>query len=82
MFELGETAFIEHAAIYELTQTLEINCLFLGELFTEALKNTSASVFKTKKELTDYLEKKPLKNQIILLKASRGINLNTLIELF
>ena len=76
MLELGEETNKEHLKIIKLTIELEIDCLFVGEIFHNLTKNS----FRTKSELVKYLLEKNIHKKTILLKGSRGIGLEELIK--
>lgn len=82
MFELGEDAVSEHQAIGELTAKLGFEEVhFCGELMTHAQSgNAKASYWPDKKSLHEYLRANPISNGEILIKGSRGMSLETLLE--
>ncbi len=82
MYELGEDSPQEHAAIGLLLNECEIKSIFLcGKLMADAQKACpEATYFDTKQALADYLKAHPIAGATILLKASRGIALETLLE--
>ena len=82
MLELGTTAAKEHqAVINNLTENPFELMILVGEEFY-ACKPTSKNIltFKTNKEAAAWLEKNPLNNYTILVKGSRGIELEALEE--
>lgn len=83
MFELGKDSPAEHRAIGELLAQVKINHVLLcGEMMQDAQEAyPQAHYFKTKTELTAYLEAHKFENATILLKASRGIALETILDL-
>jgi len=76
MLELGGESNKEHLYIIKLTNQLELDCIFVGEIF-HSLTNNS---FKTRDELAKNIQKNSIYNKVILLKGSRGIGLEQLIE--
>ena len=82
MFELGEDAPQEHAAIGKLTKGLGLNLvIFCGQLMKSAHEaNHEALYFEKKADLKDYLEKNKIKESLLLIKGSRGMSLETLVE--
>jgi len=76
MLELGVEATKEHQEIIRLTNELKLDCIFVGKIFHSLIKNS----FKNKQELVKYIQKKNIYNKTILLKGSRGIGLEQLIE--
>jgi len=79
MFELGESSIREHQAIADLSQSLHFQQrFFVGQHFCNA--KTEAKQFQTFEELHAYLKKNPLENQSILIKGSRGMRLERILE--
>ncbi len=79
MFELGKTSLEEHQAIANLVEDLKFeNSYFVGEIFHQT--KTKNNLFKTFEDLIEYLKNKPLKHQSILIKGSRGMRLERLLE--
>ena len=82
MYELEGEAEQEHRNIGKLIQEKGFKEIyFVGLLFKSALKETpTAKHFESKQLLMDELKKHPLNNSTILVKASRGIGLETIVE--
>lgn len=81
MLELGEDSTKEHLAIVELLQQKKIDTIILvGNHFIEAGKNTTAKTFQTSDEAANYLKSIQVKNQTVLIKGSRGIKLEKVVE--
>lgn len=82
MFELEEEAEKEHKLIGKLIREKKFENVYLcGTLFKSALSEIpSAKYFEHKKELIEELKHNPLTNATILVKASRGIGLETIVE--
>ena len=79
MLELGEESVTEHQKIWELAQSLNLDeIITVGSIFKQV--NPSEKSFKNTDELIEYLKQNPLKNKNILLKGSRGIALEKIIE--
>jgi len=76
MLELGIEANKEHHEIITLTNELKLDCLFVGEIFNSLTENG----FKTRNELVKNIQKNNIYNKTILIKGSRGIGLEQLIE--
>ena len=76
MLELGEESNKEHLEIITLTNELELDCIFVGDIFHSLTKNS----FKNKQELVKYIQGKNIHKRTILLKGSRGIGLEQLIK--
>jgi len=87
MFELGKESFAKHKQILDLALKLKIDKIIVcGKDFHKAkmtgnLVSSLVLSFVDKKELDDYLQKNPVVNSIVLLKGSRGIGLETVVEL-
>jgi len=86
MFELGKYALEKHQEIIDYMTTTPINlALFCGENFAQVtpktLSNQKSLSFKTKAELTKWIETNPPKNAFILLKGSRGMALESLLSI-
>lgn len=82
MFELGEEAAFEHKSI--LTKALNINSLrriFIGEEFYRLRDNSGAEFYRTTADANLALQQNPVKNATILLKGSRGMKLESLLDL-
>lgn len=82
MFELEQEAQEEHARIGELLKEKNFDRVYLcGSLMKSAKeKNQSAFHFETKELLVEELKRNPISNSTILVKASRGIGLETVVE--
>lgn len=81
MFELGDDATKEHAAIVKLTNELNFNhCFFVGEHFFNL--HTKSNFFRTFDDLSNYISKISLEHQTILIKGSRGMRLERLLDNF
>ena len=81
MLELGSESFPEHRNILELIQELSFNNVFLiGNEFNQANKNTKHKTFHKTEEAMHWFKANRLENAAILIKGSRGIKLEPLIE--
>jgi UDP-N-acetylmuramoyl-tripeptide--D-alanyl-D-alanine ligase len=76
MLELGGESNKDHLDIIKLTNQLELECIFVGEIFHSLTKNS----FKNKQELVKYIQGNNIHKRTILLKGSRGIGLEQLIK--
>ena len=76
MLELGGESNKEHLDIIKLTNQLELDCIFVGEIFHSLTKNS----FKNKQGLVKHIQENNIHKKTILLKGSRGIGLEQLIE--
>ena len=82
MYELGDEAEVEHKRIGQLLREKKITEAYVvGELMKAAkVENEQLNYFSTKLELEVELKNNPITNATILIKASRGIGLETVIE--
>lgn len=80
MFELGEASNVEHLAIVNMVNSLNLNAIYVGEHFKQTHPNNS-NFFNNKNELIEDINTSPLKDKLILLKASRGIGLESIVDL-
>ncbi|RIV35715.1 UDP-N-acetylmuramoyl-tripeptide--D-alanyl-D-alanine ligase [Flagellimonas lutimaris] len=80
MFELGTTASEEHQTIADLTEELKFDNVYLvGENFFGI--KTSFNKFKSFDDLKEHLEKKPLEKGTLLIKGSRGMALERVLDI-
>jgi UDP-N-acetylmuramoyl-tripeptide--D-alanyl-D-alanine ligase len=82
MFELEEEAEKEHQAIGQLIREKKFEQVYLcGSLFKAALREIpNARYFEKKEELIEELKQYPVRSATILVKASRGIGLETIVD--
>jgi len=82
MFELEEEAEKEHQRIGFLLNEKKINQVYLCGQLMKSAKNEipSAMYFEKKEALMEELKKNPIHDSIILVKASRGIGLETIVD--
>jgi len=83
MFELGNDAEIEHQKIVELTLGLHIGmiCLIGENFYKIAIDNTRVKRYKTFEDFMNNFTKMNPQNTTILIKASRGMALERVLEL-
>lgn len=80
MFELGETAALEHQNIADLANAMNFEEVFLiGENFYAT--ETSQDKFRSFDELAIYLKENRLQESTLLIKGSRGMALERILEL-
>ena len=80
MFELGEESLLEHQSIVDLAKNLKFKNVFLvGENFYRTKSNFLQ--FKGFNSLKRHLKENPIKNNYILIKGSRGMKLERLLEI-
>jgi UDP-N-acetylmuramoyl-tripeptide--D-alanyl-D-alanine ligase len=82
MFELGEEAEKEHRLIGQLAKKLGFDKVYLCGTLMKAAREEfpDAILFENKTLLMEALKKDPPRNATILVKASRGIGLETIVE--
>jgi len=86
MFELGTESVEEHKAIIEKALATEVDeRIFIGKDFQKAISginhDQSAKVYPTAEDAIAGLKADPIKNSTILIKGSRGMALERLVEL-
>ena len=83
MFELGDCSIQEHKAIVDLLSNYNnINCYFIGKHFyANNIKKNNFFFFETFDELTSKLNWKSSPNNYILIKGSRGMQLERILQL-
>ena len=82
MFELGEKSYDEHQSVIDLAKSLDFSQLYLvGNHFFEHHQNYSYILFfKDFERLKIHLEDNPIKQSTVLVKGSRGMALERLLE--
>ncbi len=79
MLELGDESEKEHQAILDLANSLNFDeIITVGNEFKKA--NTLSKSYQNSKELSEYLKANKIDSKNILLKASRGIALEQILE--
>ncbi len=83
MFELGETAESEHQYIVNYLQENNLgNTFLIGKNFFKTTSNGSAiQKFETFDDLKHELQRHPIENKFMLIKGSRGMALERILEL-
>jgi UDP-N-acetylmuramoyl-tripeptide--D-alanyl-D-alanine ligase len=82
MFELGAESPEEHAAIIEKALAIQANrYIFIGVDFFDQQKTSKAEFYKTLASAEEALRKQPIKNSTVLIKGSRGMELEKLLSL-
>ncbi len=80
MLELGEVSQAEHKAIIEKVNKLGIDALFIGQEFMRAAKDTEARAYATATDVASMFQSNPPTNKLILVKGSRGVKLEEVVE--
>ena len=83
MFELGTESPAEHEVLGRLVHALPFGTALLigSEMEQAAAAHPAGHYFRTKPEAAAWLQSNPLHNRQILIKGSRGMGLETLLEL-
>jgi len=77
MLELGETSLEEHQEMINLAEELKLECIFIGKEFSKI----TTTAYNSTNNFAEFLNENPIKNKTILLKGSRGITLEKLVDL-
>lgn len=81
MLELGTETETEHDTIVALLQKNNIhNAILVGAYFMQSGKKTTAKCFPNSDDALTYLKQYPVKGATILVKGSRGIKLEKVVE--
>ncbi len=81
MLELGEDSVKEHQAIIELLKQKNItNVVLIGSYFTKVNNTIAAKLFENSNAAADFLKNETIKNAFILIKGSRGVKLEKVVE--
>lgn len=81
MLELGDDSAKEHDVIVNLLKDKKLNnVLLVGPFFMKSGKLINAKTFSNTDEVVDYLKQNPIKNTTVLIKGSRGIKLEKVME--
>ncbi|NOU60279.1 UDP-N-acetylmuramoyl-tripeptide--D-alanyl-D-alanine ligase [Marinifilum caeruleilacunae] len=81
MLELGEDSESEHQQLIELLQERSLDHVYLvGDIFSKVNKVDQFKTFLKAEEVSILLEKEAVSNHYILIKGSRGIQLEKLVE--
>ncbi|MBA4408561.1 MAG: UDP-N-acetylmuramoyl-tripeptide--D-alanyl-D-alanine ligase [Bacteroidota bacterium] len=82
MLELGETSEAEHQKIVDYIEDQNFSDVFLvGPLFKCTKDRTEKKKFEQVELLSNYLKTQPIENKFILIKGSRGIHLEKILDL-
>jgi UDP-N-acetylmuramoyl-tripeptide--D-alanyl-D-alanine ligase len=81
MLELGSGSADEHSAILRLLETKKFaQVILIGPEFKKALGTIKAKHFLNASEAQAWLTKNPVSQSLVLIKGSRGMKLETLVE--
>ena len=81
MLELGRESENEHARVLKEVERSGIkDVFFVGPAFKSVAKNTNFLCFENSEEAAGYIKSNPLSERTVLLKASRGIHLETIVK--
>lgn len=82
MLELGEASLDEHQKIVDYIEEQNFADAFLiGTQFKNTTNRTKKQKFDSVELLSNYLKTQPIENKLILIKGSRGIHLEKILEL-
>jgi UDP-N-acetylmuramoyl-tripeptide--D-alanyl-D-alanine ligase len=82
MLELGEYSREEHQKIIDLTLGAKLtSVMIVGKHFSETQYPDNYKAFSNVFQLTDYLKEHPPRNSLILIKGSRGIGLEKILDI-
>ncbi|MEN9742751.1 MAG: hypothetical protein RLZZ65_556 [Bacteroidota bacterium] len=77
MLELGQESLHEHQQILDFIKNQQLQCYTVGPIF----KGLNPDGFENTADLKKYIEEHPIENKLILLKGSRGIALEQVLDL-
>jgi UDP-N-acetylmuramoyl-tripeptide--D-alanyl-D-alanine ligase len=81
MLELGDTAKEEHQKIIDLLKNVAIDAYLIGPIYNSCNKAEKMNFFSETEEAKKYLMDHPLRNKSILIKGSRGLKLESLVDI-
>lgn len=79
MFEMGDRSAELHQEIVDLASQLGLDGIVVGKAFAESRTNIMA--YKTRADLIDYLKHNSPKDRTVLIKGSRGMKLEEIVDL-
>ena len=81
MLELGDHSLSEHKKVIQLILEKELEQVFLvGDNFSKVTKDTPYNSFSNTNDFIKWLKLNKIKNSYILLKGSRGMSLEKIVE--
>ena len=82
MLELGEASQSEHQKIVDYIESQIFEYIFLvGPIFKQTKTRTEKKKFEQVELLSNYLKTQPIENKFILIKGSRGIHLEKILDI-
>jgi UDP-N-acetylmuramoyl-tripeptide--D-alanyl-D-alanine ligase len=78
MLELGASSELEHQAIVDYLESKSLKAILVGKCYQKT--KSGFTTFKDTLQLIPYLKQDGLENSLVLLKGSRGIKLEMLLE--
>ncbi len=82
MFELGDESEKEHQMIIDKATNYDFDeVIFIGQMFLQLKSSAKAKFFLNREEAIEELKKNSIQDSLILLKGSRGMKLEGLMEL-
>jgi UDP-N-acetylmuramoyl-tripeptide--D-alanyl-D-alanine ligase len=82
MFELGDDSPAEHLGVIQKAMQADVaDRIFIGEVFYQQKGNNKATFYRTADEAMVSITDQPIKNSTILIKGSRGMALERLVNL-
>ncbi len=82
MLELGEVSNEEHQKIADFVESQNFaDVFFVGPQFKKSITGKEKKKFGDAELLSNYLKTQPIENKLILIKGSRGIHLEKILEL-
>ena len=79
MLELGEHGPKEHRKMFEKTKELKLNGIFIGPVYADVISEENVSVFTHRNDAEQHLSNLHLSASTILIKGSRGMQLEKLV---
>lgn len=80
MLELGKNTLKYHQEIIDLSKKLKLQGMFVGEIFSQLQDKNEILAFKNTEKAKEFFETASPKDNLILLKGSRGIGLEKLVK--
>ncbi|HET8828905.1 MAG TPA: UDP-N-acetylmuramoyl-tripeptide--D-alanyl-D-alanine ligase [Pelobium sp.] len=82
MFEVGETSAEEHLNVLQKAHSYNFDqVILIGKEFSKQRNNAGSLFFEETQQAFDYLKKHPITEALVLVKGSRSMKLETLVEL-